>query len=117
MFRYLTTEQDVSRGDLESFTQALETAGADTTSIKYIKTVRQLTRMTMLTSTAPTQPAQNASQLFGGFSSLSSRFTDRVKDAGLGANFGNTLPVQMEDTLKFVLRISRRFQRFVPPLL
>ena len=88
--RYLTTEQDVSRADLESFTQALETAGADTTSIKYIKTVRQLTRMTMISS-APTQPSQNTSQLFGGFSSLSSRVTDRFKDAGLGANFDGLL--------------------------
>ncbi|KAF2003745.1 SEC1 family transport protein-like protein SLY1 [Amniculicola lignicola CBS 123094] len=82
---YLSTEQDVSRADLEGFTQALEAIGADTTSIKYIKTVRQLTRMTMI-SAAPTQPTQNTSELFRGFSSLSSRVTDRFKDAGLGAN-------------------------------
>lgn len=88
--RYLTTEIDVSRADLENFTQVLEAAGADTTSIKYIKTVRQLTRMTMI-SAAPTQPSQNTSQLFGGFSSLSSRVTDRFKDAGLGANFEGIL--------------------------
>ncbi|KAF2243817.1 Sec1-like protein [Trematosphaeria pertusa] len=87
---YLTTEIDVSRADLENFTQVLEAAGADTTSIKYIKTVRQLTRMTMI-SAAPTQPSQNTSQLFGGFSSLSSRVTDRFKDAGLGANFEGIL--------------------------
>ncbi|KAF2706432.1 Sec1-like protein [Pleomassaria siparia CBS 279.74] len=87
---YLTTEVDVSRADLESFTAALEAAGADTTSIKYIKTVRQLTRMTMISS-APTQPSQPASQLFGNFSSLSSRVTDRFKDAGLGANFDGLL--------------------------
>jgi hypothetical protein len=34
---YLTTETDVSRADLESFTQALEAAGADTTAINYVK--------------------------------------------------------------------------------
>lgn len=34
---YLTTESDVSRADLESFTQALQTAGADTTAINYVK--------------------------------------------------------------------------------
>ena len=83
---YLSTEQEISRVDLESFTQALEAAGADVSAIKYVKTVRQLTRMTMISS-APTQPAQNTSQLFGGFTSLSSRVTDRFKEAGLGANF------------------------------
>ena len=87
---YLTTEQELSRGDLESFTSALEAAGAHVTPINYVKTVRQLTRMTMISS-APTQPAQSTSQLFGGFSSLSSRVTDRFKDAGLGANFEGVL--------------------------
>lgn len=87
---YLTTEAEVSRADLENFTQALEAAGANTTPIKYVKTVRQLTRMTMISS-APTQPSQPTSQLFGGFSSLSSRVTDRFKDAGLGANFDGLL--------------------------
>ncbi|KAF1957051.1 Sec1-like protein [Byssothecium circinans] len=87
---YLTTESEVSRADVESFTQALEAAGANTSSIKYVATVRQLTRMTMITS-APTQSSQPASQLFGGFSSLSSRVTDRFKEAGLGANFEGLL--------------------------
>ncbi|KAJ4295167.1 Vesicle trafficking between the ER and Golgi [Kalmusia sp. IMI 367209] len=87
---YLTTETELNRTDLDSFTQALEAAGADTTSIKYVRTVRQLTRMTMISS-ATTQPAQNTSQLFGGFSSLSSRVTDRFKEAGLGTNFEGLL--------------------------
>jgi hypothetical protein len=87
---YLTTEQELSRGDLDSFTQALDAAGADTTAVKYVKTVRQLTRMTMISS-APTQPAPTTSQLFGGFSSLSSRVTDRFKEAGLGSNFEGVL--------------------------
>jgi hypothetical protein len=49
--------------------------------------------MTMITS-APTQqqPQQSASaDLFRGFSSISSRLTDRFKDAGLGANFDNLI--------------------------
>ncbi|KAH8725045.1 SEC1 family transport protein-like protein SLY1 [Phaeosphaeriaceae sp. PMI808] len=87
---YLTTEQDFSRDDLDNFTKALEAAGADTTAVNYVRTVRQLTRMTMISS-APTQPAQGTSQLFGGFSSLSSRVTDRFKDAGLGTNFEGVL--------------------------
>lgn len=48
--------------------------------------------MTMM-STAPTQPAQQSAsnELFRGFSSISSRLTDRFKDAGLGANFENLI--------------------------
>lgn len=87
---YLTTETELSRGDFDSFTQALDAAGADTTPLKYVKSVRQLTRMTMITS-APAQPAQSTSNLFGGFSSISSRVTDRFKEAGLGANLEGVL--------------------------
>lgn len=88
--RYLTTEVELNRGDMDTFIQALEAAGADITPIKYVRTVRELTRMTMISSTA-TQPAQNTSQLFGGFSSLSSRVTDRFKEAGLGSNIEGLL--------------------------
>ncbi|KNG44856.1 snare docking complex subunit [Stemphylium lycopersici] len=88
---YLTTQQDVSRSELEGFDAALKSAGVDTTALAYIKTVRQITQMSMLSSAAPTQPAQSSSQLFGGFTSLSSRVTDRFKEAGLGANFEGVL--------------------------
>jgi len=46
--------------------------------------------MTMM-STAPTQQAQPSASgdLLRGFSAISSRLTDRFKDAGLGANFEN----------------------------
>jgi hypothetical protein len=86
---YLATETDLTRADLESFTNALEAAGADTNAVKYVKTVRQLTRMTMISS-APTQPTPQSS-VFHGFTSLSSRVTDRFKDAGLGTNFDGLL--------------------------
>lgn len=44
----------------------------------------------MMTS-APAQPTQQSAtnELFRGFSSISSRLTDRFKEAGLGANFEN----------------------------
>lgn len=102
---YLSTEQEVSRTDMESFITALQAAGADTTSIQYIKTVRQLTRMTMISS-APTPAAQPTHDLFRGFSSLSSRVTDRFKDAGLGtqleglvSGIKNFLPANKDLTL------------------
>ncbi|OCK79823.1 SEC1 family transport protein-like protein SLY1 [Lepidopterella palustris CBS 459.81] len=89
---YLSIEQEVSRTDLEGFDEALRAAGADTISLKYVKQVRQLTKMTMISS-APTQSAQSgpSNELFRGFSSLSSRVTDRFKDAGLGTSFENVL--------------------------
>ncbi len=34
---FLSTEQEISRADLESFEEALKTAGADTTSLAYVK--------------------------------------------------------------------------------
>ena len=48
--------------------------------------------MTMMSS-APTQQPQSTSsnELFRGFSAISSRLTDRFKDAGLGANFENLI--------------------------
>ncbi|KAF2198649.1 SEC1 family transport protein-like protein SLY1 [Delitschia confertaspora ATCC 74209] len=102
---YLSTEQEVSRADLDNFIEALQAAGADTTSVQYIKTVRQITRMTMISS-APTQSIQNTNELFRGFSSLSSRVTDRFKDAGLGSQLEglvsgikNFLPANKDLTL------------------
>ena len=48
--------------------------------------------MTMISS-APTQPTQSSTsnELFRGFSSISSRLTDRFKEAGLGSNFDNLI--------------------------
>lgn len=48
--------------------------------------------MTMMTS-APSQPAPQSTggELFRGFSSISNRLTDRLKDGALGANFENLI--------------------------
>lgn len=48
--------------------------------------------MTMMTS-APTQPVQQSAsnEIFRGFSSISNRLTDRLKDGALGANFENLI--------------------------
>ena len=91
---FLSTEAEVSRQDVERFEEALKKTGVDTLPLTYIRRVREITRMTMLSS-APTQQAPqqtSASQdLFRGFTSISSRLTDRFKDAGLGANFDNLI--------------------------
>jgi hypothetical protein len=55
--------------------------------------VREITRMTMMAS-APSQPVAQSTggDLFKGFSSISNRLTDRLKDAGaLGGGFENLI--------------------------
>ncbi|KAK0917314.1 Vesicle trafficking between the ER and Golgi, partial [Friedmanniomyces endolithicus] len=104
---FLSTEQEVSRADMERFEEALKKTGVDATPLTYIRRVREITRMTMISS-APTQPQQASAstELFRGFTSISSRLTDRFKDAGLGANFDtlisgvkNFLPANKDLTL------------------
>ncbi|KAF2170251.1 hypothetical protein M409DRAFT_19854 [Zasmidium cellare ATCC 36951] len=90
---FLSTETELKRSDMESFEEALKKTPVDTTPLTYIRRVREITRMTMISS-APTQQTQQSSasnDLFRGFSSISSRLTDRFKDAGLGANFDNLI--------------------------
>ncbi|KXT03055.1 hypothetical protein AC578_690 [Pseudocercospora eumusae] len=90
---FLSTEVELSRADMEQFEDALKKNGVDTMPLTYIRRVREITRMTMISS-APTQQPQQSSasnDLFRGFSSISSRLTDRFKDAGLGANFDNLI--------------------------
>ncbi|KAI9849917.1 MAG: Vesicle trafficking between the ER and Golgi [Sclerophora amabilis] len=89
---FLSTELDVSRAEMERFEDALKRAGTNTTCIAYVKRVREITRMTMMTS-APSQPAQQSTggELLRGFSSISNRFTERLKDGTLGANFENLI--------------------------
>ncbi|KAF3058142.1 Protein sly1 [Daldinia childiae] len=84
---FLSTEQEVSRADWTQFEEALTAAGVDTTSLAYVRQVRATTKMTQLTTIGPSQPsaAQSGStDLFGRFSSLSSRLTDRLKETGVG---------------------------------
>ncbi|CAG8980953.1 hypothetical protein HYALB_00003812 [Hymenoscyphus albidus] len=90
---YLSTDHEVSRVDVEKFEETLKAAGADTTSLAYVKQVRTYTKTTMM-STAPAQTSQQSSastQLFSQFSGISSRLTSSLKDSGVGANFENLI--------------------------
>jgi len=89
---FLSTEAEVSRADMERFDESLKKAGVDTLPLTYIRRVREITRMTMISS-APTQPQQTtaSADLFRGFTSISSRLTDRLKDAGISSNFDNLI--------------------------
>ncbi|KAK2061799.1 Sec1 family protein [Colletotrichum caudatum] len=89
---YLSTEQEVSRSEWEGFEKALTECGADTTSLPYIRQVRATTKMTQLTTISnPNTNQAGSSDIFGRFSSISNRLTDRLKETGvptgLSSNF------------------------------
>ncbi|KAI1179208.1 snare docking complex subunit [Nemania sp. FL0916] len=84
---FLSTEQEVSRADWTQLEEALAAAGVDNTCLAYIRQVRSTTKMTQLTTiNNPSQPASQGAttDLFGRFSSLSTRLTDRLKETGVG---------------------------------
>jgi sec1 family domain-containing protein 1 len=88
---YLSADQDLSRADFEQFSKTLQEAGCNTSSLAYVKRVRQVTRSTMMSSAPTSGPAQTSTStdLFKGFSAISSRLTSGLKEAGIGANFEN----------------------------
>ena len=58
-----------------------------------VRRVRATTRMTMMTSAPSSTPnqASTSTELFRGFSSISSRLTTSLKESGVGANFENLI--------------------------
>jgi hypothetical protein len=104
---YLSAPDTVfaSRSDLEECESILREQGADLKALEYVKKVRELTRMTMLASAPAPQPSSvvgSGGELFRGFSSLSSRLTDRLKDSGLDnlvSGVKNFLPAQKDFTV------------------
>ncbi|KAM3558775.1 hypothetical protein MY1884_003177 [Beauveria asiatica] len=88
---FLSTEQEVARADFESFEKALTEAGADVSCLSYVRQVRATTKMTQLTTINNNSNQTASSDLFGRFSSISSRLTDRLKETGvptgLSSNF------------------------------
>ncbi|KAK8099724.1 Sec1-like protein [Apiospora kogelbergensis] len=107
---FLSTEQEVSRAEWTQFEEALKAVGVDTTSLAYVRQVRATTKMTQLTTinntTAPA--SQQGSDLFGRFSNLSSRLTDRVKDAGVTLPGGFNLD-SLSGALKTLIPVNRDF--------
>ena len=88
----LSIDQELSRSDMEQFEEALKEKGVDTSPLAYVRQVRQISRMTMMsTQPAQQQPQSTSSDIFRGFSNISSRLTERFKDAGIGANFDNLI--------------------------
>ncbi|KAI7897405.1 Sec1-like protein [Mucor mucedo] len=89
---YLSTVEEISKDDMETYENALSEAGCDVEPLHYIKSVRALMRMTSMISSPP-QPQTGFSQtdLFRGFSSIGNKLSDRLKEGGLGGGFENLL--------------------------
>ncbi|KAG7140014.1 Protein sly1 like protein [Verticillium longisporum] len=80
------------RTEWEGFVEALTAAGADVECLPYIRQLKSTTKLTNLTTINNPSPQQAGStDLFGRFSSISSRLTDRLKESGvptgLSSNF------------------------------
>ncbi|KAG0743310.1 hypothetical protein G6F57_000286 [Rhizopus arrhizus] len=89
---YLSTGEEIPKEDMEAYEKALSEVGCDLSPLNYIKKVRALMRMTSMIA-PPTQPQTGFSQndLFRGFSSISNKLSDRLKEGGLGGGFENLL--------------------------
>ncbi|OQU95083.1 hypothetical protein CLAIMM_01341 isoform 3 [Cladophialophora immunda] len=89
---YLSVDKELSKSELSEFESALTAAGVGdaVVAIKHISNVRLEMRGTMMSSTAPSQQ-QPSSQapLFGGLSSLSKNFTEKLSSTALGNTFSN----------------------------
>ena len=86
---YLSVDREPSKSELAEFTTSLTNAGCTdaTFALKHISTVRLETRGTMLASasTSQSQQPQSSVPLFGGLSSLSRNFTDKLSSTLPGA--------------------------------
>ena len=101
IFYLSATETMMSKADAAELEKALVEAGADVKALQFVKKIRELTRMTMMASAPAAQPSAGA-ELFKGFSAISSRLTDRLKDSGLDnlvAGVKNFLPAQKDQTV------------------
>ena len=83
---YLSIDREPSKSELSEFESALRTAGCGdaVASLRHISNVRLETRGTMMTSTLSQNQQQSSVPLFGGLSSLSKNFTDKITSTALG---------------------------------
>jgi sec1 family domain-containing protein 1 len=85
---YLSTESEPTKAEMSRFDSALTSSGCSDIipALRYIQRVRLETKMTMMT-TAPSSSQQSSSTqqpLFGGLTSLSKNFTDRLSSSTFG---------------------------------
>ncbi|GAA6048160.1 hypothetical protein JCM3770_003690 [Rhodotorula araucariae] len=79
------SDKGLSKDDLAEYERALADAGADMGPWEFAKRLRDVMRMSSL-GAAPAQPIAGGTggDLMRGFSSLSNRLTDRLRESGVG---------------------------------
>lgn len=105
---YLSVDREPSKAELNEFEAALKDAGCGDTvaALKHISNVRLETRGTMMTSSIAAQP-QPSAPLFGGLTSMSKHFTDKLTSNLPGvanletvvAGFKNLMPANKDLTV------------------
>ncbi|KAL2404529.1 Protein sly1 [Exophiala dermatitidis] len=83
---YLSVDKEPSKAELAEFESALRATGVGdaVVAIKHISNVRLETRGTMMASTVSTSQQSTQAPLFGGLSSLSKNFTDKISSSTFG---------------------------------
>ncbi|KAL2425317.1 Protein sly1 [Exophiala dermatitidis] len=83
---YLSVDKEPSKAELAEFESALRATGVGdaVVAIKHISNVRLETRGTMMASTVSTSQQSTQVPLFGGLSSLSKNFTDKISSSTFG---------------------------------
>lgn len=92
IFYILSSE--ISSADMAEYESALAAQGCDLSALNYIKRVKAVNQLsTMSNSLSSTQPQQmtGSVDLFKGFSGLTSKLTDSLKDGKLSEGFGNLI--------------------------
>ncbi|GAA98105.1 uncharacterized protein L969DRAFT_102218 [Mixia osmundae IAM 14324] len=80
----------VSKDDIAEYERSLKETGVDMGAWEYVKRTREISRMTSF-AVPSSQPQAAGGELFRGFSSLSNRLTDRLKEGGLSGGFDNII--------------------------
>ncbi|KAH9810424.1 Sec1-like protein [Melampsora americana] len=101
MLIYYLSNPEISKDDLMEYERALKECGVERMGIwEYVKKIREILRMTnsmsLGTASVPASMSNNSGgpggELFRGFSAISNRLTDRLKEGGLGGGaFDNIL--------------------------
>ncbi|KAM0749635.1 putative SLY1 protein [Meredithblackwellia eburnea MCA 4105] len=79
---YFSVGDAIPKDDLAEYERALKETGVDMGPWEYAKKLRDIHRMSNLGAAAPVSTP--GGELLKGFSSLSNRFTDKLRDGGIG---------------------------------
>lgn len=90
---YFISVDNISSSDQAEFESALTEQGCDLSALAYIKRVKEITKLSLASTGSMSQTTQASTQsdIFRGFSGLTNKLTDRLKDGKLSEGFGNLI--------------------------